>query len=99
MDRLLVVVEPGSRSVATAKRVRELARQIGLNKISIVGNKVRSEGDEGFLKKSLEGFEFVGFIPYDDAIIEADLRGGPPEGLREETSRALNSIAARFEKD
>jgi CO dehydrogenase maturation factor len=99
VDRLLVVVEPGSRSVATAKRVRALASEIGLKKISIVGNKVRSAKDEEFLKKNLQGFEFVGFIPYDDAIIEADLRGGPPEGLKKETSRALDSIAARFEKE
>lgn len=96
VDRLIVVVEPGRRSIATAKRVRELAHEIGLNKISIVGNKVRSSRDEEFLKESLEGFDFLGFVPYDEAIIEADLAGGSPTGLKEETSLALSNIAAEF---
>ncbi len=30
------------------------------------------------LKKHLEGFEILGFIPYDDALIEADLNGVSP---------------------
>ncbi|MBL7179680.1 MAG: carbon monoxide dehydrogenase, partial [Desulfobacterales bacterium] len=44
----------------------------------VVGNKIRSKKDEEFLKKHLNDFEFLGFIPYDDALIEADLDGVSP---------------------
>ena len=37
-----------------------------------------SEKDEKFLKAHLDDFEFLGFLPYDDALIEADLNGASP---------------------
>jgi CO dehydrogenase maturation factor len=73
-----VVVEPGRRSIDTAAHIRELAGQIGLTQISIVGNKIRGDKDVAFLKKHLSDFDFLGFLPYDDALIEADLEGVSP---------------------
>lgn len=73
VDKLIVVVEPSRRSVETAYRINKLAQEIGLHNIAIVGNKVRSQGEREFLTSSLPGFEFLGFIPYDQAIVEADL--------------------------
>lgn len=78
VDKLVVVVEPGRRSIDTAGHIRQLAQEIGLKNIAVVGNKIRSEKDEEFLKKHLSGFEFLGFMPYDDALIEADLNGDSP---------------------
>jgi CO dehydrogenase maturation factor len=43
-----------------------------------VGNKIRSKEDEDFLKLNLSDFIFLGFIPYDNALIEADLMGISP---------------------
>lgn len=73
VDRLVVVVEPGRRSIETAKRVKELSADIGLEKISVVGNKIRKEKDREFLVENMSGFEFIGFIPFSDEIIESDL--------------------------
>jgi len=78
VDKLIVVVEPGRRSIDTAKHIRKLAGEIGLNHIAVVGNKVRNTEDEEFLKTHLADFEFLGFLPYDDALIEADLNGISP---------------------
>lgn len=78
VDKLLVVVEPGRRSIDTAEHIRGLAGEIGLTQIAIVGNKIRSPKDEEFLRKHLNDFEFLGFLPYDDALIEADLSGVSP---------------------
>ncbi len=73
VDKLIVVVEPGRRSVETAYKIDKLAKDIGLSSIAIVGNKIRSQAEKEFLTSSLSGFDFLGFIPYDQAIIEADL--------------------------
>ena len=73
VDKLFVVVEPGRRSVETAHKVSKLAQDIGLQNIAIVANKLRSQQDRAFLISSLPGFKFLGFIPYDQAIVDADL--------------------------
>jgi CO dehydrogenase maturation factor len=73
VDKLIVVVEPGRTSIETAKRVNKLAGEIGLHNIAIVANRVRSESDKEFLASSLPGFKFLGFIPYDQAVVDADL--------------------------
>ena len=73
VDKLIVVVEPGRRSIETAHTVNRLAQDISLQNIAMVGNKIRSQSDKEFLISSLPGFEFLGFIPYDQAIVDADL--------------------------
>jgi len=78
VDKLIVVVEPGRRSLDTAGHIRQLAGEIGVTSISVVGNKIRGQKDEDFLKKHLPDFEFLGFIPYDGDLIEADLDGISP---------------------
>ncbi len=93
VDRLLIVVEPGRRSIDVAQRIRTLAGDIGLNNLFLVGNKVRGSGDREFLQQALEGFEFLGFIPYDEKIIEADLKGEFAADVSEPTSAALEEIA------
>lgn len=77
VNRLIIVVEPGRRSIETAVRIDSLARDVGLQNIAIVGNRVRSQADRDFIKASLPGFEFLGFIPYDPAVVEADLNNRP----------------------
>ncbi|RZB32357.1 MAG: CO dehydrogenase maturation factor [Desulfobacteraceae bacterium Eth-SRB2] len=78
VDKLIVVVEPGRRSMDTAGHIKKLASEIGLKNIGLVGNKIRGQKDEEFLKKHLNDFEFLGFIRHDEALIEADLDGVSP---------------------
>ncbi len=78
VDKLLVVVEPGRRSIETAGHIRRLATEIGLARIALVGNKIRGASDERFLRENLPDFEFLAFLPYTDALIEADLTGRSP---------------------
>ena len=77
VDKLIIVVEPGRRSVETAYRITKLAEDISLGNIAVVGNKVRSQAEREFLISSLPGFEFLGFIPYDQAMVEADIANLP----------------------
>jgi CO dehydrogenase maturation factor len=72
VNAFITVVEPGRRSIETAFRIRELAEQIGITKIYSVGNRVRNEGEKDFLKQHLSGFQILGYIPYDERVIEAD---------------------------
>ena len=78
VDKLIVIVEPGRRSMDTAGHIKKLASEIGLKNIGLVGNKIRGKKDEDFLKKHLRDYKFIGFIRYDEALIEAYLDGVSP---------------------
>jgi CO dehydrogenase maturation factor len=96
VDRLIVVVEPGRRSIDTAEHIRKLAGEIGLNHIAVVGNKIRNSNDEEFLKTHLPDFEFLGFLPYDDALIEADLNGISPFDTDSPAKKKVKTLISRI---
>ena len=96
VDKLLVVVEPGSRSIDTARHINKLAGEIGLTAIALVGNKIRGPKDEEFLKKHLSGFSFLGFIPYDDALIEADLNGMAPFDVESQSRKIIEEMISKI---
>ena len=96
VNRLFVVVEPGRRSVDTADNIRRLAAEIGLNQIALIGNKIRSKRDEAFLTENLSDFDFLGFLPYDEALIEADLKGVSPFDTDSDAVRAVQEIVNRL---
>jgi len=73
VDKLIVVVEPGRGSIETAYRIEKLAKDIGLTNIALVGNKINNQAEKDFLTSSLKGFDFLGFIPYDAAIVQAEI--------------------------
>ena len=77
VDKLIIVVEPGRRSLETASTIKKLAEDINLKNLAVVGNKIRSQTDKDFLTGMMPDFEFLGFIPYDQAIVDADLAGLP----------------------
>ena len=98
VDNMIVVVEPSGRSVETARRIRELARDIGLRNIGVVANKIRSEKEKEFLTANMADFQFLGFIPYDEGIAEADRTGLPLVDSSEKVMREVKSIVASLDK-
>ena len=75
VDTMLIVVEPGQRSIDTAKRILTMANEIGLTEFRFVGNKVKNPEDIEFIKNSLPDCDFLGFIPYSEDFLQADRRG------------------------
>jgi CO dehydrogenase maturation factor len=96
VDKMIIVVEPGKGSIETAYRIRELAKDIGLKNIVVVANKIRSEQDRDFLISAMPDFEFLGFIPYDQSIIEAGLGNSPLINASSEVISQVRDIAARL---
>ena len=43
MDRFIVVIEPGARSVQTYEKVKQLAADLGVTKVDVVANKIRDD--------------------------------------------------------
>ncbi len=96
VDKLIVVVEPGRRSIDTAEHIRRLASEIGLTGIAVVGNKIRGDKDREFLQKHLNEFEFLGFLPYDNALIESDLNGISPFDIESPSKAQVETMIAKL---
>jgi CO dehydrogenase maturation factor len=77
VDAMIVVVEPTRRSLGTAAQIKKLANDIGLNRLYLVGNKVRNEEEEKFLLAETPGLPVLGFLPADLKVQEADRLGIP----------------------
>jgi len=78
MDAMIVVVEPGRRSTAVAEHVQQMAKDIGVKRIFLVANKVRSPKDLETLREALpKGAPLLGSISFDEQLMTADLEGRP----------------------
>jgi len=75
VDAFIIVVEPGQRSFQTARLIRDLAADMGIKNIYVVGSKTKNENDRQFIKDSLSEFKVLGFIDYNMEIAEADKLG------------------------
>ena len=77
VDALLVVVEPGRRSIETAFAIRRLADEIGIRNTFAVGNKVQSAEHRGFLAEALGDLSLLGSLSHHPELAQADLQGMP----------------------
>jgi CO dehydrogenase maturation factor len=75
VDAMLVVVEPTRRSLGTAAQIKKLANDIGLDRLWLVGNKVRNTEEINFLEDETPGIPILGTLPADLAVQEADRLG------------------------
>lgn len=82
VDAFIVVVEPGQRSIQTANTVKELAKGLGVKKVYVVANKVRGNEDLEFVKKNLPDTHLLGYISFSHDIMESDLAGESPFGVK-----------------
>lgn len=75
MDALLVVVEPGQKSLQLAGRIDKLATDLGIKKIVFVGNKVGTPEEEAAVRAGVPADRLIGFIGYDPGLRRSDLDG------------------------
>lgn len=77
VDTLLLIAEPYFKSLEAAQRSFALAQDLGIGRISMVANKIRTPRDEQTVREfaSRHAAQIAGVIPYDPAVVEADERG------------------------
>jgi CO dehydrogenase maturation factor len=71
----IVVVEPGTRSLESFKRISGMAVQIGLRNISVIVNRIKSQADEDLIRRELGAMKIIGVIPYSETILNNDRDG------------------------
>jgi len=97
VDRFIVVLEPGARSIQTYHKVKSLAGDLGVRQVSVVANKVRSQDDEEFILGRIPKEDYLGTIRYRDEIIQADRKGVSPFDTCEGAKEEIRSIKERID--
>ncbi len=77
VDVLLVVTEPYYRSLETAGRTVTLGRELGLERVWVVANKVRTDSEEEAIREfcTRRGLEIIAVVPFDPGVTAADNAG------------------------
>jgi len=93
IDKMLITVEPGSRSISTAKTIMKMAKEIGIQFFGIIGNKIQDEQQKVWISKQFSQDQVLGMISYHEIIRDADLQQKPLiELLDEELKEEFNNI-------
>lgn len=99
VDAIVIVAEPGLRSVQTAATTARLAKQIGIQRLFVVFNKVVDDAEVEMLKDGLGDIATIGIIHFSDKVRKADLEGQSAYDVAPEFVEEINIIKARLEKE
>ncbi|GAC1505232.1 MAG: hypothetical protein NVS1B3_03180 [Candidatus Dormibacteraceae bacterium] len=77
VDTMLIVTEPYFRSLETAARLAELGREIGIQRVAAIANKVRTAEEETAVRDFCErhGIELAQVIHFDTEVTRVDNAG------------------------
>ncbi|MCR6546355.1 P-loop NTPase [Dehalobacterium formicoaceticum] len=79
VDAIIVVTEPTLVSVQTAQVVTKLAHELEIKNVKYIGNKIRRVEEQEFLKKHLIPEDILGFISYNESMLDEALGLAPKE--------------------
>ena len=97
MDAFIVVVEPGIRSIQTYHHVKKLAKDIGIEHVLVVANKVKSETDQQFILEHVE--ELLGAISFSQDVGNSDRFEQSPYEHCAQTVDEIRKIKQRLEAE
>ncbi|QWV95799.1 AAA family ATPase [Geomonas oryzisoli] len=96
VDALVVVVEPGQRSLQTARQITKLAGDLGIEEVFVVGSKVRDEEDRRLIEAEIPAQQLLGTISFCEEVRRADRDNCAPDRLSPQALREVGDIRARL---
>jgi len=96
IDALVVVVEPGGRSIETANNITKMAKELGIGCVGAIANKITEPAQTDVIESQLDDVVLLGTLKYTRSLQEADLRRAPVFGadteLVEQLKQAKNQL-------
>lgn len=93
VDTMLLITDSSLKSLEIAKKLQTLAKEAGIKRIVLVGNKIAEKDEENAIKKfaRVNKLVLLDLMPYDAQILKADRDGETP--LRyAKTSKGLRVV-------
>jgi CO dehydrogenase maturation factor len=101
VDVLLIVTDSSIKSLETARHINRLAEDAGLKHILLIGNKVATEPQRNAIAAFAKAnqLNLVRVVPYDDAVVTAEMRGETPLTRKESAAiQNIESLSAQIGK-
>jgi CO dehydrogenase maturation factor len=102
VDLMLVVTEPTRVSIQTAKVVQKLARQMGVSRVKVLGNKIRSRKEEDFFRSQFPPGDIIGVVPFNEKVLEMAmdestgiLQEEPIQGMAEVYQKIVEEVKGK----
>ncbi len=103
-DYIVIVTDMSKKGLATAKRIKELLKELKMNikDVFLIANRISSSEAEEEIRKFAEeeGIKLLAVLPYDERVAELDLKGEPVTNLgnNSEVYRRMREVADFFLK-
>jgi len=80
VETMLIVADSSLKALEIAKKLQELAVQMGIKQAFIIGNKVADQQEASVIKQFAKQnkIQLLGLVPYDGKILKADMQGKTP---------------------
>jgi CO dehydrogenase maturation factor len=79
-DAMLIVVEPYFKSLETGRRMATLGKDLGLERVALVANKIRDEREVEAVREfaAQHGIDVAGVVPFDEHMPDAERAKASP---------------------
>lgn len=99
VDMFIITVEPGLRSIQTAFHIKSLANGLGIKNVYVVGNKINGDADKKLIEEKVgDAMEVLGYISYNQKIIEADMKGVAPIDIDDTVKNEVTLIKNKIKE-
>jgi len=101
-DYVVVVTDTSKKGLETARRIKELSNELKLKfkGMYLIGNRITSEEAEKKIRDFAisEGFDLLEILPYDERVVDLDIRGEPVVNLSEDSEvyKRMMRVADHF---
>ena len=99
-DAMYAVVEPYYKSLETGRRMALLAKDLGLERVGLIANKIRDEREEEAVNTfaGKHDLDVVGLIPFDERFPVAERAGVSPLDIEGDSPgiTAIGDLARRL---
>lgn len=92
IDALVLVVEPGGRSIETANNMAKMANELGIGNVAAIANKITESSQTDTIKSQLNNIALLGNLRYSSSLQEADLKRSAVFGADSEITEELQNI-------
>ena len=92
IDALVLVVEPGGRSIETANNMAKMGRELGIDCITAIANKITEASQTKVIQSQLQNVNLLGNLQYSRSLQQADLGRAPVFGADAEVMSELKQV-------
>lgn len=92
INALILVVEPGGRSIETANNMAKMGRELGIECVAAVANKITETSQTDAITCQLQNVDLLGNLQYSRALQQADLGRASVLGADAEITNELKQV-------